>query len=64
MNGLYLKLISASDPDVFQERINRFIDGLPGESLIVDIKFSTAPSGNQIQYSALIQYKAVEEWKD
>lgn len=64
MEGLHLKLISASDPDVFQERMNRFIEGLPDEALIVDIKFSTAPNGSQTQYSALIQYKAVEEWKD
>jgi len=64
MEGVYLKLVSASDPDVFQDRINRLIQGLPKDALIVDIKFSTASSGSQMQYSALVQYKAVEEWKD
>lgn len=64
MEGLHLKLISANDPDIFQERINRFVHGLPQDALVVDIEFSTTPSGAQTQYSALIQYKAVEEWKD
>jgi hypothetical protein len=64
MEGLHLKLVSANDPDVFQDRINRLIQGLPKDALIVDIKFSTAPSGSQMQYSALVQYKAIEEWTD
>lgn len=59
---MHLKLISASDPDVFQERLNRFVEGLPEEALLLDIKFSTATTGSQTTYSALVQYKAVEEW--
>jgi hypothetical protein len=59
---MHLKLISASDPDVFQERLNRFVEGLPEEALLLDIKFSTATAGSQTTYSALVQYKAVEEW--
>ncbi|MER3483629.1 MAG: hypothetical protein C4332_11250 [Meiothermus sp.] len=63
MQGLYLKLITAGDSDVFQERLNRFVEGLPEDALVLDIKFSAASSGAQITYSALVQYKAVEEWK-
>lgn len=62
MQGMHLKLITAGDSDVFQERLNRFVESLPEEALILDIKFSTASSGSQTTYSALVQYKAVEEW--
>ncbi|WP_337868660.1 hypothetical protein [Meiothermus sp.] len=64
MQGMRLKLIAAADPDMFQDRLNRFIESLPEEALIVDIKFSTAISGSQTTYAALVQYKAVEEWME
>ncbi len=59
-----LKLIAAADPDMFQDRLNRYIESLPPETLIVDIKFSTSHSGSQTTYAALVQYKAVEEWTE
>ncbi|MCL6527025.1 hypothetical protein [Meiothermus granaticius] len=62
MQGMHFKLISANDPDVFQDRLNRFVEGLPDEALLLEIKFSTATTGSQTAYSALLQYKAVEEW--
>ncbi|RIH83083.1 hypothetical protein Mlute_02309 [Meiothermus luteus] len=64
MQGVFIRLIVAADPDVFQERLNRFIEGLPEEAILVDIKFSTSSSGNQTTYAALVQYKTVEEWKE
>jgi hypothetical protein len=64
MQGLHLKLISAGDPDMFQERLNRFVAGLPEDAMIVDIKFTTSGNGAQLIYSALVQYKAVEEWSE
>lgn len=62
MQGLHLKLIFANDPDVFQERLDRFIEGLPDDAMIVDIKYSNTTNGAQILYSALLHYKAIEEW--
>lgn len=62
MQGLHLKLIYANDADVFQDRLTRFIEGLPEDAMLVDINYSTSAHGNQITFSALIQYKAVEEW--
>ncbi|GIW25794.1 hypothetical protein [Meiothermus sp.] len=62
MTGLHLKLIAAADPDVFQDRLNRFIESLPDEALVVDVKFSISHSGSQTTFAALVQYKAVEEW--
>ena len=62
MQGFYLKLITAGDSDVFQERLNRFVEALPEDAMILDIEFSTTNTGSQTMYSALVQYKAVEEW--
>lgn len=52
------------DPEMFQERLNRFIQDLGEDSVLVDVKFSTAQQGNQTTYSALVQYKQVENWKE
>lgn len=62
MQGLHLKLIFANDPDVFQDRLSRFVEGLPEDAMLIDIKYSTTYSGSQLTFSALIQYKAIEEW--
>jgi hypothetical protein len=62
MQGVHLKVIAAADPDIFQERLNRFIESLPNEALIVEIRYSTASNGSHTNYSALLQYKTVEEW--
>lgn len=64
MHGVEFKLIAAIDPDIFQERLNRFIESLPEETLLVDVKFSTSQTGSQTTYAALLQYKSVEEWKE
>lgn len=64
MHGVEFKLIAATDPDIFQERLNRFIESLPEETLLVDVKFSTSQTGSQTTYAALLQYKSVEEWKE
>lgn len=62
MQGLHLKLITANDSDMFQSRLNQFIEKLADDAMIVDIKFASSSSGNQTTFSALIQYKSVEEW--
>jgi hypothetical protein len=64
MEGMRVKLISATDPDMFQERLQRFLEAMPQEAILVDIKFSTSSQGNSLAFSALVQYKSVEEWKD
>lgn len=64
MQGVQFKLVSATDPDIFQERLNRFVQSLPLETLLIDVKFSTSQNGSQTTYAALVQYKSVEEWKE
>jgi hypothetical protein len=64
MEGMRVKLISATDPDMFQERMERFLEAMPAEAVLVDIKFATSALGSSLAFSALVQYKSVEEWKD
>jgi len=64
MQGMHLKVIAATDPDMFQDRLNRFVESLPEEALIVDIKFSTSTAATQTLYAALVQYKLVEAWTE
>ncbi|MCX8088626.1 MAG: hypothetical protein ACK40N_08360 [Meiothermus ruber] len=64
MHEVQFKLIAATDPDIFQERLNRFVENLPQEALLVDVKFSTSQTGSQTTYAALVQYKSVEAWKE
>lgn len=58
------QLISANNQDMFQERLNHFVASLPAHTIVVDVKFSTALQGNNLVFSALVQYKEVEEWTD
>jgi hypothetical protein len=62
MQGLHLKLITANDSDMFQDRLNSFVEKLSDDAMIIDIKFATTTSGSQVTYSALVQYKSIEEW--
>ena len=63
MTAVHFKLISASEVDLFEERLRAFIDSLDRTDLIVDVKFSTAPTGSGgIEFSALVHYQRTESW--
>ncbi len=64
MKEVHFRLVTGTDPDLFQERLNRAVADLPDDTIIVDVLFSTAHSGRVAEYSALIYYKEVEPWKD
>lgn len=59
-----LKLIGASDADLFERRLNDFLESLDRDDLVVDVKFSTAAVGTNLEYSALIHYQATDAWND
>lgn len=61
MQGVRFKVITANDPDVFQERLDRFVQGLPEEVVLVEVKFSVA-EGSPPLFAALVQYKEVQAW--
>ncbi len=64
MEELRFRLVTGTDPDLFEERINRAVAELPKEAVLVDVKFSAAGEGNRTLLAALVIYKLVEPWKD
>lgn len=56
------KLISASDFDLFEERLNSFLASLTSDDVVVDIGFATVALVGSVEYSALVQYQHTEAW--
>lgn len=63
MRGVRFKVITANDPDILQERLNRFIENLPEDVVLVEVKFSVADGPSPL-FAALVHYKEVEAWKE
>lgn len=60
-----VKLISAGGVDLFEERLQRFLESLDVDDVIVDIAFSTAAlAGGGVEYSALVHYKPTRGWDE
>lgn len=59
-----LKLITSTDPTMFERRLSDFVGSMARDDVIVDIKFSTSPTPNGVEYSALVHYQATEAWRD
>jgi hypothetical protein len=57
------KLITAPDADIFEERLNRFVQDLGQDVVLGHINFSTTvlQTGN-VMYSVLIAYRKPEAW--
>ncbi len=58
------KLVTSSDPTMFERRLTDFIDSLARDDVIVDVKFSTSTTNYRVEYSALVHYQATEAWRD
>lgn len=61
MNSRF-KLISSNNFDLFEERLNDFIESLPVDNMVVDVKFATAALHTTVEYSALVHYQRTENW--
>ncbi|TBH20560.1 hypothetical protein [Thermus thermamylovorans] len=61
MQGVRFRVITANDPDIFQERLDRFVQDLPEDVVLVEVKFSVA-EGPPPLFAALVQYKEVQAW--
>ncbi len=64
MKEVHFRLVTGTDPDLFQERLNNVVEGLSDDAIIVEVLFSSAHTGRNVEFSALIYYKEVEPWKD
>jgi hypothetical protein len=55
------KLISSNNFDLFEERLNEFVESLPTGNMIVEVKFATAALHTTVEYSALV-HQQTEAW--
>ncbi|MER3452049.1 MAG: hypothetical protein C4327_09630 [Meiothermus sp.] len=62
MKGVRFRILTAQDPDLLQERLNRFVSELPEEVVLVEVRFSMG--GSPPVYAVLVQYKEVEPWRE
>ncbi|MGC8968778.1 MAG: hypothetical protein ACP5JV_10850 [Thermus sp.] len=63
MQGVRFKVITGNDPDIFQERLNRFVETLPENVVLVEVRFAVSDGPSPL-FAALVQYKEVEEWRE
>ena len=62
---MIFKLIFAPEPDLFEQRLNRFVSDLGENAVIGQMQFSSVllPSG-EVMYSALIGYTQAQGWDE
>jgi hypothetical protein len=48
------KLITSNSLELFEERINGYVDQLDRDETVVDVQFSTVGLGETIEYTALL----------
>jgi hypothetical protein len=61
--NIRFKLVTASEVELFEQRLHGFIDSLDRGDLIVDVKFATAAlPGGGVEFSALVHYQRTESW--
>ncbi len=63
MQGVRFKVITGNDPDIFQERLNRFVENLPENTVLVEVRFAVSEGPSPL-FAALVHYKEVEEWQE
>ncbi|MEX2535630.1 MAG: hypothetical protein WD273_08525 [Trueperaceae bacterium] len=58
MENFRFKLVTSNDSELFEQRLQAFIDSLDRSAMIVDFEFTTVPlhSGG-VEYSVLIHYR-------
>jgi hypothetical protein len=58
-----MKLVTANDPGLFEERLARALAQVPDDAAIVEIGFDTTadPTGT-LHFSALIRLQVTESW--
>lgn len=63
MENIGFKLVTASEVELFEERLASFVDSMDRSDIIVDIYFSTTPlAAGGVEFSALVRYQRAEAW--
>jgi hypothetical protein len=63
VENVRFKLVTANEVELFEQRMNAFVDSLDRGDLIVDVEFATTGlvSGG-VEFSALVRYQRTETW--
>ncbi|MDZ7708048.1 MAG: hypothetical protein U5J97_09205 [Trueperaceae bacterium] len=58
-----MKVVTANEVSLFEERLARTLQTLPADAVVVEVGFDTTalPSG-AIQFSALVHLQTTETW--
>ena len=58
-----MRVVTANEASLFEERLGRVLETLPAEAVVVDVGFDTTtlPSG-AVQFSALVHLQTTEAW--
>lgn len=56
------KVVTSNSLDLFEERLNAYLDQLDRDEMVVDVKFTTAALESSIEFSALVQTQKTESW--
>jgi hypothetical protein len=57
-----IKLVTANDPTLFEQRMDRLMAELPEDATIVEVAFDTTADESSIHYSALLRIQGLEAW--
>jgi hypothetical protein len=57
------KVITSNSLELFEERLNDFVEQMNRDDIIVDVKFATTALSSTVEFSALIQYQTTETWR-
>lgn len=56
------KVVTSNSLELFEERLNAYLDQLDRDEMVVDVKFATAALGTMVEFSALVQTQKTESW--
>ncbi|AFZ66588.1 hypothetical protein [Deinococcus peraridilitoris] len=58
-----VKVITANEPELFEQRLNAFLDSLNANSAIVNIQYVETVRNNDLYRTAYVHHKKLEsEW--
>jgi len=56
------KLVTSNSLELFEERLNGYVEQLDRNEVVVDVKFATVSLGETLEYTALVQTQKTEAW--
>jgi hypothetical protein len=57
-----MHLVTANDPSLFEERLERTLAAIPDDATIVEIGFDTTADHGTVHFSALVRVEVTTSW--